>query len=653
MTCRYAVPFDKLRVTGLFVSASSQVADILSVPFDKLRVTALMIRVNRVHCCRKRRRIGMAGRRRSSGIMLNLIQAEGTGPVVAGEGYVLRVLADGRVRIEAGGRPFADFSPVSAVNGPGGTEDTTTGLTGPSLQRYDGRIELVWTSGSTLWERKTYRFTCCERHVGYTVEAAGQGTIGNVDLFSGKQKPAGPPSRYYFSRFMSTEITLLDRRYYKSWEYACIDACSGPTREIPREPEDNNHWLFTPPPFVYAWNREGCGWLGVGLAPRPGEYTFTGYRYIPADNAFRLSLAYDGMTAVDGEWRSPEVLLMLAADEYEAVRACCRYVYEQGLAVRPERQCAPWWNHPIFCGWGEQVNRWVREGGAPSDYSLQENYDRFMAGLDAAGIYPGTVVIDDRWQRSYGVLEPDTTRWPSLRDWIERRHSRGQHVLLWMMAWGWDGLPPEECIRRADSGDPVTADPSSPAYEKRLREMIRKVLSSGDGCLNADGFKVDFTHSLPAGEGFTLHGKLWGVELLKRLMSIIYDEAKRTKPDALIITHTANPYFAETTDMLRLNDISPEHRGVVEMMRHRQKIAMAACPDWLIDCDNASAPTLEEWLEYMKAQPELGVPSLYFVTAVNGTLEEIGWDEWAELPEVWRRGRAGARGTPSPSTGSG
>jgi hypothetical protein len=61
-----------------------------------------------------------------------------------------------------------------------------------------------------------------------------------------------------------------------------------------------------------------------------------------------------------------------------------------------------------------------------------------------------------------------------------------------------------------------------------------------------------------------------------------------------------------------------------------------ACPHALIDCDNSSAPTHTEWFNYTLAQPEIGVPSLYFLTAVDGTLEEITEDDWDRLAHIWR-----------------
>jgi len=555
----------------------------------------------------------------------------------AGRDYSVELLEGGWLSLRVGGRRFADLRLASAVNGPGGAADITGELTGPAVSGFESGVRAVWRASGSLWEEKHFILECTPEGLVYRVEVEGRGKIGEVEYFSGEGSGA-PSSLYRFDRLFTPEVSLLDRRYLSPQEYACIDAASGETAPFPVPSAGNAHWIFTPPPLAFAWSRGGCGpWLGVGPAPAPGEYRFTRFQHWPVANCFKLRLTYDGMTRVDGVWGSPPLLLLPARDEYGAVERCVSWIYANGLASRPDRAGRPeWWSRPIFCGWGQQNVTAAARGNSAADWSRQDVYEEFMQMLKERGVSPGTVIIDDKWQKRYGTLEVDREKWPDLRGWISGQHARGRRVLLWLGAWSPEGLPAGECICRADTGEPVAADPSSPEYEARLRGAIRALLSDAPGCCDADGFKVDWTNGLPFGEGFMLAGDTWGIELLKRLAWIINDEAKRVKPDALVITHMANPYFADVTDMLRLNDISYLQRGVCEIMRHRQRLALIACPDWLIDCDNSSAPTHEEWLEYMMLQPELGVPSLYFITGVDGTGEPIPLEDWQRIPSVWR-----------------
>ena len=87
--------------------------------------------------------------------------------------------------------------------------------------------------------------------------------------------------------------------------------------------------------------------------------------------------------------------------------------------------------------------------------------------------------------------------------------------------------------------------------------------------------------------------------------------------------------------MLRLNDIWFATRNLSEMMRERARIARIA--GWeLLDCDNASPTTIEEWLRYTQLQPHLGVPSLYFLTETESSHERMGREHSDFLSAIWR-----------------
>jgi len=44
---------------------------------------------------------------------------------------------------------------------------------------------------------------------------------------------------------------------------------------------------------------------------------------------------------------------------------------------------------------------------------------------------------------------------------------------------------------------------------------------------------------------------------------------------------------------------------------------------------------LEEWWSYMRAQPSIGIPALYFVHRTESTMEEVPDGTWRQLEEVW------------------
>jgi hypothetical protein len=333
---------------------------------------------------------------------------------------------------------------------------------------------------------------------------------------------------------------------------------------------------------------------------------------------------------------------MGVADPYQAVGEHAEELRRAGMAPRPARTRAGWWTRPIFCGWGEQNRRSRLEGGHPTTHSRRELYDDWLGILSGHGVVPGTIVIDDRWQTAYGRNDPDEERWPDLRGWIADRHSAGQHVLLWFKAWDPEGLPPEACITDT-LGNPVTTDPTSPAYEAILRDSLHSLLSP-DG-LDADGLKVDFTAQTPSGPGLRRHGDAWGVALLHRLLALVYRFAKEAKPDALVVTHAASPLFADVTDMIRLNDLmrlrDPEpFAPAVAQMRHRARVASAIENGTLIDTDDWCMPSRAEWRAYLEAKPDLGVPALYYATGMDHSDEAFSDDDYAAIRHAWARWEA-------------
>jgi hypothetical protein len=293
----------------------------------------------------------------------------------------------------------------------------------------------------------------------------------------------------------------------------------------------------------------------------------------------------------------------------------------------------------MFCGWGAQCALAAGGAGHAASLATQSNYDGFLAALEQHGIEPGTIVIDDKWQQTYGNNEADATKWPDLRGWIASHHARDRHVLLWWKAWDPEGVPDELCIRTPD-GLPVALDPSNPKARTLLRDAIGGML--GPGGLGADGLKVDFTARTPSGAALSPAGEGWGLALLHHLLSVVYAAAKDANPEALVITQTPHPSFADVTDMVRLNDMlrldDPgliPASSVVPQMRYRAAVARAALPEVLIDTDDWAVPDKETWREYLELKAELGVPSLYYATQLDVSGEHLDDDDYAAVRRVW------------------
>ncbi|HWM04360.1 MAG TPA: hypothetical protein VNP92_18650, partial [Actinophytocola sp.] len=397
-------------------------------------------------------------------------------------------------------------------------------------------------------------------------------------------------------------------------------------------------WLFAPAPWCLAVSREeNAGeWATIGLAAPVDEQNFTALHYLGGTDAFSLRLDYEGHTHVAGELTLPAVVIQFGhAGPTAALRAHRDLLVERGLAPRARTGLADHWRQPMFCGWGAQHHLALRTGGSTKDFATQANYDSFLDHLARRGVVPGTVVVDDKWARHYASCRPDETKWPDLPGWIAERHSRGQRVLLWWKAWDPEGAPAQACVRLSD-GTPVALDPEHPLGRRTVEDAVEHML----GELDADGLKVDFLARTPSGTALRHAGPSWGTALLHRLLALVYDTAKRVKPDSLIVTHTPNPAFVDVTDMLRLNDIrmldAVDPDGpVVPQMRYRAAVVDAACPGVPVDTDGWCLPDRDEWAAYLRVQPELGVPALYYATHIDLSDEPLRPADLAEVARVW------------------
>lgn len=395
-------------------------------------------------------------------------------------------------------------------------------------------------------------------------------------------------------------------------------------------------WLFTPPPLCLALSSDDpttppaatgpCLMIGVAAKRRP----FTQLIYDALTPGFSLRYDYDGHTSVEGQFSTPTLLLFLADNPYDGLKRYRQLLEARGLLpARTQAPPSPAWLEPMFCGWGAQnADAMASIGGqfTPADRARQADYDRYLTTLEGHGIVPGTIVIDDKWQQAYATCQPDTDKWPDLAGWIRKRHDTGQRVLLWYKAWDTEGAPPEACILD-HTGHPVALDPESPAGRKLIQQAARTMIDE----LGADGIKIDFTASTPAGSALTHAGPSWGIDLLHELLTVLYQAIKDINPDALVVTHTPDPGFQDVTDMLRLNDVlmldqpgghnEPSNTtpgsGVVDTMTHRVLVAKAACPELPIDTDGWALPSQAAYQSWTSAQASFGVPSLYYTDRLD------------------------------------
>jgi len=534
---------------------------------------------------------------------------------------------------------FADFGPLRlrplAALDAVGSPDETLAVDAPVLVA-DGVVEV--RRRSTAWDEAVVTLACTGDGLEVRTRVRGRGALDTARLLAARSLLPGNPNGLLPSGTRATTLFSPnpddpERVTRPSSEPAAIGVVgdSDPGR---------GHWFFTPAPLYVV-----LGDIGISVVAPMAELRFPQLVYEGGDRAFALAFQYEGHTDVDGTFDAPTLLLTPGvADPYDGLRAHRASLVARGAAPPVEAREQPaWWSEPIFCGWGAQVARADAAGGRAPDLATQAEYDDYLAILEREQLVPGTLTIDDKWQSTYGRNEPDTAKWPDLGGWIACKHERGQRVLLWWKAWDAEGLPPELCVRNA-AGEPLGFDPSSPAAQAELEQIVTAMLSP-DG-LDGDGLKIDFTARTPSGYAATSHSGSWGIALLHELLAIVHRAAKAAKPDALLVTQTPHPAFVDVADMIRLNDMMRLGDGsgpqsVVPQMRHRALVTRAACPELLVDTDDWAVPSLDAWREYLREKPLLGVPALYYADLVDGSGARLGSEDYQLLRETWSawRGR--------------
>lgn len=493
-------------------------------------------------------------------------------------------------------------------------------------------------------------------------------------------------SRPKFEMGYTSLVTSADNRFFMYYEDTHIRVNA--TRHF-----QGGDWIITPPPFLFLLgHRQKDTWVSLGLVCKPGEYNFTEYQY-KGGEVWGLNLQYDGYTHIDGQWESPRILFEQYEDIYGGTQQYVDYLYDIGYAPKKDRSNVPrWWKEPIFGGWGEQafqgghgLDYWQCEStgfsGDSPNKCTQANYEDMIRRLEAHDIDPTIIIVDYRWHEQGNQLKVDEKMWPDMKGFIRNQHQKGRKVILWISPFYYcndengDHIPLKEqmTLNEKEHYDLVidtdvfypalnlekrkvpkkheylyeekppriAIDPLNKDYRKRVEKAVFNLFSP-EG-LDADGFEFDYTNLLPATRGMhpvTERKEVcWGVEYLRETIAIYYHAAKKAKSDALIITHTFNPYFNDVVDMLRLQDFYTDNASVVDQMHHRAKTAHIVCPGCQVHTDQHPMPDLAAWREYAAFQPKIGNPCLYYVSGMETTHELLEDKDFVMLKEIWDKYR--------------
>jgi hypothetical protein len=487
---------------------------------------------------------------------------------------------------------------------------------------------LTFVEKSSLWDRKEYTIEFTPERIKYSYKVFGKGAIGRAYLLrSWMKNPVLTVEEELgvvpgFETVFSPAVNFMGKTRHFAGDTSIITAGDDPM-----------YWGsgLVCAPYCFCLNDPGDKlWVWAGLGVKPGQYSFDEFTWNSnvtkrIFGAGGFDCNYHGRVQVDGMWQSPCLIIGAADDPYEGLEQYVGVLREEyGL---PRKKLGPkgvpsWWKTPIFCGWGEQMSLGFKdhgnvEGVNVDKYCTQAMHDEWLEICRRHDIRPGQIIIDAGWQKpgTTGDMYVDPDRWPDLRGWIEQRRKEGIRTHLWMCAWNRQGVPDDECITR--DGKPVNVDPTNPNYERRLRAMVRRLMSDEEGCFNADGVKIDGEMICPTGPGLKNYGNVWGLELQRRYMQIIHSEVKKHKKDGLVGTFMANPYLADLSDIVRTADMFSIKGDPTDTMIHRAKIISIGQPGCPIDTDHAFwYDQRDNWIDIMQAQLACGIPCLYHIKYV-------------------------------------
>jgi hypothetical protein len=516
---------------------------------------------------------------------------------------------------------FTPLSRIDSSNGP----DITRSIPQVEIDEMDDSHVCAHLGfDSSIWKEKTAHFIFSPEGIEHYVTVKGQSRLGRMYYFMGLLDNVVRGSVPGFDYFTPACPNFLGRQDLGPNEYFSNSVTN-----------ETTHWglALNSGPLFYSFHKKGsdhCIWVGLVAEKGQNHFDRFDFNYKPEEventhdniiNTQSFSLDYAHHLTVDGLWESPHIHIGCAANAEIALKQYCELLERKGAIPTSEQKIHSWWRKPIFCGWHEQVAVAHRQQddseasmleleGADSIFNqcTQEKHQHWLDIIHEQDLPIGTIIIDAKWQKEFGGFEVDETKWPDLRGFIEDCHRRDQHVILWIMAWDMEGLASNECIQRNEQ--PISPDPTSPAYRERLEKGIHFMLSQ-DG-LNADGLKVDGTNRIPVGPDIKTHQNKYGYELQYEYLKIVYESARCAKSDALVSLFTANPYYRDVCNIVRLGDLYSLYGRPVDTLNQRAQVVKIAMAGKLIDTDgNFQFSLATDFVPELEEQARLGIPTIY------------------------------------------
>ncbi len=560
------------------------------------------------------------------------LEEYGSNIIISSVNYEVTIIPERLlVVIRKGSEFYYGMCMVSAIDMIGRKDESHSSPQVVVKHNYADEIAIDIIADSCLWKSKIHHYTFKEDFVEYFTEINGKGKVDRAYYFRGVVGGNERASVPGFTRIFSPQSNFVEKQDFYANEFHAIGV--GDYKEV-----QETVWGFAlhgAPLCFVCHDENNATFMSVGVLAKPGEYGFKAFEvnYFSEDDKKNIadcivgteafSLAYDGHLVVDGDWETPKLIMRFSQDKTIALKRYLDDLGEYGGNVVRRHPYEPWTYEPVFCTWHEQVALGMTEiengnlsfqqaEGSEHFFNkmTQDNLRRWVGILKQHDIKPGTIILDAKWQKNVGDPVVDECKFPDLRGFVDECHADGIKVVLWYNGWDRDGVPDGECCYL--DGVAVAVDPTNPAFRQRVRNYIRRMLSDDDGCYNADGLKIDGMTGTPMGASLENAGSLYGFELARSLLELIYAEAKSVKQDCALGQFTAFPYFADLCDFARTGDLYTIKGDPISTNKFRAYIQDLVMPGIAIDTDGALRFNYMMPDEAVIADQEsIGVPCLY------------------------------------------
>jgi hypothetical protein len=405
-------------------------------------------------------------------------------------------------------------------------------------------------------------------------------------------------------------------------------------------------WHLTPQPRAFGLRLKGLRdeefpWIGMSI-PGALPVVCTVFKC----KSVLFDITFEGYYAANNSGNLPAVYIVVdLEDGCSILKEHATISHVLGL-IRRDKPYYEWWSRPILCTWGEQMQ--LHSAWDPNLTALnRENVHRWVELLEnKMGANDFTIIIDVPWFTHYGDFRVNKRfgNERCMRELIDSLHEKGHRVLLWFCAYDVSLEAdlardmPFTLVKNRNEEPAISfcnlyiRDYSHPDTRRHVKEVIRYCLSGDQGCLNADGFKIDFNFNTPDPRETICYDLNWGVgdQLWYEVVKFLHTTAHAIKEDALLTFSGVDPFVQPFVDMLRLND---EFTEEVDAWMERARKGHLCLPETLVDSDGwYMLPRKAR--DYWIVSPVVSVPDVYSVSMFDGEIP-MQEDDYNLLASVW------------------